>query len=295
MTARTETPTAAGDLAGRTFFITGATAGIGRAVAQGLAARGATLIIGARSEPKAEETVRSLRQLYPRAQFSIVSLDLSSLASVRDAAGRVLASGRPINVLINNAGRRVGRGGTTADGFDVTIETNHVGPFLLTEMLLPALAAAPQGRIVNVASRAHMRVRRFGWGALARPPRVHGGFFIYGMSKLMNVLHAKELARRLAGTRITTYSLHPGVVASDFWRELPGPVQWLLKLRMISNEEGALTPLYCATAPELSTRSGRYYAGCREVRPSRLALDAALARELYDRTEAAIQSVPPDR
>jgi dehydrogenase/reductase SDR family protein 13 len=115
------------------------------------------------------------------------------------------------------------------------------------------------------------------------------------MSKLMNVLHAKELARRLAGTRITTYSLHPGVVASDFWRELPGPVQWLLKLRMISNEEGALTPLYCATAPELSTSSGRYYARCREVQPSRLALDAGLARDLYDRTEAAIQSVPPDR
>jgi dehydrogenase/reductase SDR family protein 13 len=295
MTARTESPMAAGDLAGRTFFITGATAGIGRAVAQGLAARGATLIIGARSEPKAEETVRRLRHLYPRAQFSIVSLDLSSLASVRDAAGRVLASGRPIDVLINNAGRRAGRGGTTRDGFDVTIETNHVGPFLLTEMLLPALTAAPQGRIVNVASRAHIRVRRFGWGALARPPRVHGGFFIYGMSKLMNVLHAKELARRLAGTRITTYSLHPGVVASDFWRELPGPVQWLLKLRMISNDAGALTPLYCATAPELSTSSGRYYARCREVQPSRLALDAELARELYDRTEAAIQSVPPDR
>jgi retinol dehydrogenase-12 len=294
MAAGTSAADAAG-LAGRTFFITGATAGIGRAVAEGLAARGATLIIGARSAAKADETVRSLRQRYPRAQFSIVPLDLSNLASVREAAGRVLASGRPIDVLINNAGRRAGRGGTTPDGFDVTIETNHVGPFLLTEMLLPALTAAPQGRIVNVASRAHVRVRRFRWGALARPPRIQGGFLIYGMSKLMNVLHATELARRLAGTRVTTYSLHPGVVASDFWRDLPGPVQWLLKLRMISNEEGARTPLYCATAPELGTTSGRYYARCREVQPSRLARDAGLARELYDRTEAAIQSVTPDR
>jgi retinol dehydrogenase-12 len=286
---------AAADLRDRTFFITGATAGIGRAVAEGLAARGATLIIGARSDAKAQETVRALRQVSPQLDCSVVALDLASLASVREAARQVLASGRPIDVLINNAGRRAGRGGTTADGFDVTIETNHVGPFLLTELLLPALTAAPQGRIVNVASRAHVRVRRFNWGALARPPRIHGGLYIYGMSKLMNVLHAKELARRLAGTRITTYSLHPGVVASDFWRELPGPVQWLLKLRMISNAEGARTPLYCATAPELSTTTGRYYARCREVQPSRLAMDAGLARELYDRTEAAIQSVPPDR
>ncbi len=162
-------------------------------------------------------------------------------------------------------------------------------------MLLPALTAAPQGRIVNVASRAHTRVWRFTWGALARPPRIRGGMYIYATSKLMNVLRAKELARRLAGTRVTTYSLHPGVVASEFWRDLPGPVQWLLKLRMISNEAGALTPLYCATAPELSTTSGRYYAWCREAQPSRLAMDAGLARELYDRTEAAIQSVPPDR
>jgi retinol dehydrogenase-12 len=286
---------AAASLRDRTYFITGATAGIGRAVAEGLAARGATLIIGARSDAKAQETVRALRQVNPQLECAVVALDLASLASVRDAAREVLASGRPIDVLINNAGRRAGRGGTTADGFDVTIETNHVGPFLLTELLLPALTAAPQGRIVNVASRAHVRVRRFNWGALARPPRIHGGLYLYAISKLMNVLHAKELARRLAGTRITTYSLHPGVVASDFWRELPGPVQWLLKLRMISNEEGARTPLYCATAPELSTTTGRYYARCREVQPSRLAVDAGLARELYDRTEAAIQSVPPDR
>ena len=94
----------------------------------------------------------------------------------------------------------------------------------------------------------------------------------------MNVLHAKELARRLAGTRVTTYSLHPGVVASEFWRDLPGAVQWLLKLRMISNEAGALTPLYCATAPESSTTSGRYYAWCREAQPSRLAMDAGCPR-----------------
>src|ERR1700683_1337291 len=179
------------DLNGRTFFITGATAGIGRAVAEVLARRGATLILGARSDVKAQETVRALRQLRPGLECSVVPLALASLASVRTAATRVLAPGSPIEVLINNAGRRAGRGGTTADGFDVTIETNHVGQFLLTEMLLPALTAAPQGRIGNGAGRAHARVWRFTWGALARPPRIRGGLYIYATSKLMNVLHAK--------------------------------------------------------------------------------------------------------
>jgi NAD(P)-dependent dehydrogenase (short-subunit alcohol dehydrogenase family) len=282
------------DLVGRTVFITGATGGIGRTTAQALAARDATVIIGARSEEKARPLVEELRQLHPRAVLSFVLIDLASLASVRRAADTMLASGRPLDVLINNAGR-AGRGGMTVDGFEITIGTNHIGPFLLTELLLPMLGAATQGRIVNVASRAHMGVKRLDWGALARPPGIKGGIGAYGVSKLMNVLHAKELARRLSDTRITTYALHPGVVASDIWRELPRPVQWVMKRFMISNEEGARTSLYCATAPELSTSSGRYYDKCQDVQPSRLAMDDALARELYVRTDAAIRAATPDR
>jgi NAD(P)-dependent dehydrogenase (short-subunit alcohol dehydrogenase family) len=281
------------DFAGRTFFITGATSGIGRATAAALAARDATVIIGARSEDKARQFIDELHRRYPRADLSVVTIDLASLASVRRAADVVLASGRPLDVLINNAGR-AGRGGTTADGFEITIGTNHVGPFLLTELLLPALRDATQGRIVNVASRAHMGVKRLDWGAIARPPGIKGGISAYGVSKLMNVLHAKELARRLADTRITTYSLHPGVVASDIWRELPRPVQWVMMRFMISNEEGARTSLYCATAAELSTSSGRYYDKCREAQPSRLAMDESLARELYVRSDAAIRAATPN-
>lgn len=280
------------DLAGRTFFITGATSGIGRATVQALAARDATVIIGARSEEKARSFLQELRGQHPRAELSFVSIDLASLASVRKAADTILASAQPLDVLINNAGR-AGRGGTTTDGFEITIGTNHVGPFLLTELLLPKLRDAVQGRIVNVASRAHMGVKRLDWGALARPPGIRGGFGAYGVSKLMNVLHAKELARRLADTRITTYALHPGVVASDIWRELPRVVQWIMMRFMISNEAGARTSVYCATAPELSTSSGRYYDECREAQPSRLAMDENLARELYVRSDAAIRSATP--
>jgi hypothetical protein len=108
------------------------------------------------------------------------------------------------------------------------------------------------------------------------------------MTKLMNVLHAKELARRLSGTKGTTCSLHPGAVASNIWRAIPQPIQWLMKQFMLSNEEGARTPLYCATAPELASITGRFYDKCREVAPNRLAEDEALARELWTRTEQAV-------
>ena len=104
----------------------------------------------------------------------------------------------------------------------------------------------------------------------------------------MNVLHAKELAHRLAGTRVTTYALHPGAVASNIWRSLPRPLQWFGKLFMLSNERGAESPLYCGTAAELAATTGRYYDRTREAKPSPLAEDAALAQELWTRTEAAL-------
>jgi dehydrogenase/reductase SDR family protein 13 len=132
-------------------------------------------------------------------------------------------------------------------------------------------------------------VKRIDWTVLERrtTPR-RGGFHDYAVTKLMNVLHAKELARRLAGTSVTTYALHPGVVASNIWRALPGPLQWLSKLFMISNEEGARTPLYCATAAEIAHVSGRYYSGGREARSNPVADDPVLGRELWMRSESAV-------
>jgi retinol dehydrogenase 12 len=135
-------------------------------------------------------------------------------------------------------------------------------------------------------------VKRIDWTRLERrtEPR-KSGFADYAATKLMNILHAKELARRLTDTRVTTYALHPGGVKSNIWRALPGPVQWVIKLFLISNEEGAKTQLYCATAPELAGVTGRYYDKSREVRPNPLADDPAPARELWTRTESAIASV----
>lgn len=278
----------AADLQGRTFFVTGANSGIGRAMVEALAARGASVVLASRSKERTEPVLDGIRRSHPGANAEFLEIDVSDLASVRTAAGRFLATGRPIDVLVNNAGI-AGTRALSRDGFDLTYATNHIGPFLLTNLLLPRLRAAPEGRIVNVSSVAHMGVKRLDWAGLERraePKR--SGFPDYAVTKLMNVLHAKELARRLAGTRVTTSALHPGAVASNIWRAVPQPFQWLLKQFLLSNEEGAQTPLYCATAPELATVTGRYYDKCREVAPNPLADDDALAQELWVRTEAAI-------
>jgi retinol dehydrogenase 12 len=270
-----------------TYIVTGSNSGIGRATAEALVAGGGSVVLAGRSEERTRPVIEALRRQHGDADVTFLSLDLGDLAHVRRAAEAFLDSGRPLDVLINNAGLAAAAGVTT-DGFEITVGTNHVGPFLLTSLLLPKLIEAPQGRVVNVASRAHMGVKAMNWGALARPPAGPRGLAAYAISKLMNILHAKELARRLAGTRVTTYSLHPGVVASDIWRAIPRPIQWGMKLFMATNEDGAKTPVYCATAPELATTSGRYYERCREAQPSALATDDSLARELYARSEEAI-------
>ena len=276
------------DLAGHTFLVTGANSGLGRATVEALAARGGAVVLASRSEERTRPVLDAIRQRHPAADAGFLQLDVADLASVRRAAAAFLATGRRLDVLMNNAGV-AGTRGLSADGFDLTYATNHIGPFLLTNLLLPRLLEAPQGRVVNVSSVAHMGIKAINWAVLERrtvPKR--SGFPDYGVTKLMNVLHAKELGRRAAGTRVTTYALHPGGVASNIWRALPAPAQWLLKLFLISNEEGARTQLYCATAPELATATGRYYDKVREARCNPLSDDANLARELWVRTEAAI-------
>lgn len=276
------------NLAGRTVLITGANSGLGRASAHALAAHGATLVLAARSEARTQPVLDEIRRAHPAAQVEFLRLDLASLASVRAAAERVLASGRRLDVLMNNAGV-AGTAGLTEDGFEITIGTNYIGHFYLTSLLVPRLLEAPNGRIVNIASVAHERVRAVDWRWLeCRTTGAKSGFDMYAASKLMNILHARELARRLAATHVTTYAVHPGGVASNIWRSLPWIVRRVLMLFLVSNEEGARTQVWCATAPELATSSGRYYYECREARGTKLSRNPTLGTELYDRTEHAI-------
>jgi NAD(P)-dependent dehydrogenase (short-subunit alcohol dehydrogenase family) len=271
-----------GDLAGRTFLVTGANTGIGRTTAQGLAARGATVFAACRSEVKTRPVIEEINRGAGTAEF--LTLDLGDLASVRACAQAFLDSGAPLHGLINNAGL-AGKRGLTQSGFELTFGTNHVGPFLLTSMLLDRLQQSAPSRIVNVASEAHFHVGGIDYDAVREPTKTRTGLREYAFSKLANVLHAQELARRLDGTGVTTYSLHPGAVASDVWRQVPWPIRPLIKLRMRSTEDGAKTSLYCATAPELAAESGLYYED-EQAKPAGRAATAKNAAELWERSAA---------
>lgn len=277
-------------LADKTFVITGANTGIGRANALALAERKiGRLVVVARSLERTEPVLRELRALHPEGTFDFVATDLGDLASVRRAADAILEADRPIDVLINNAGL-AGVQGQTKDGFELAFGTNHVGHYLLTEKLLPLVRRSPEGRIVIVASHGHYRAKGIDWDAVRKPSATLTAFPEYCVSKLANVLHAKELARRLEGTNVTTYSLHPGGVASDIWKRRMGPFAVLLRPFLITNEQGAKTQLHCETAPELARESGLYYDKERPKKPSPLALDVALQDELRGRSDEYVKA-----
>jgi NAD(P)-dependent dehydrogenase (short-subunit alcohol dehydrogenase family) len=269
------------DLAGRLIVVTGANTGIGRSTAQKLAGRGASLVLACRSEDRARPVLDSILAEGGEARF--VLLDLADLASVRRCAAEIERLGRPVDVLLNNAGL-AGHRGVTRDGFELTFGTNHLGHFLLTMLLARPLRAAAGARVVNVSSQAHYDAKGIDFEALRRPTRTITGVPEYEVSKLANVLFTEELARRAGAGGPHTYAVHPGVVASDAWRRVPWPIRPLMKLRMISNDEGARTSVHCATSPAVAGETGRYYDECRPKEPSPLAHDAALARRLWDKS-----------
>jgi len=271
------------ELGGRTFLVTGANTGIGKATAEGLAARGAAVYVAARSRDKGEAAVAAIRAAAGSDSVSFLALDLADLESVRACAEAFLARGEPLHVLVNNAGVGGGRG-LTKQGFEHMFGVNHLGHFLLTQLLLDRLVSSGPSRVVTVASDAHYSARGIDWDAVQRPARGITGLGEYAVSKLCNVLFSQELARRTAGTGVTAYALHPGVVASDIWRRVPWPVRPLITRRMLSVDEGAATSLYCATSPEVAEDSGLFYDKCAP-RPASQVATPELAAELWQRSE----------
>ncbi|HEY6279149.1 MAG TPA: SDR family oxidoreductase [Streptosporangiaceae bacterium] len=272
------------DLAGRTFLVTGGNSGIGLAAARGLAARGGRVHLACRSGDKGRAAAAAITAATGNDQVGFLPLDLADLASVRACAVAFLALGEPLHVLVNNAGVGGSRG-LTADGFELAFGTNHLGHFALTTALLDHLAASAPARVVTVASDAHFQAKGVDFGSLRQPTRTWTGLPEYSVSKLCNVLFNQELARRTDGRGITSYALHPGVVASDLFRRVPQPFRSLIKLRMISTEQGAQTSLYCATDPGLAGATGRFYDKCAEREPSRVATPE-LGRRLWEQSEA---------
>ena len=270
-------------MSGQTVLVTGGNTGIGRATALALAGQGARVYVACRSAAKGEGAAAAIRAATGNEAVFLLPLDLADLASVRSCAAGFLAYGEPLHVLVNNAGVGGARG-LTRQGFELTFGVNHLGHFLLTQLLLDRLVASAPARVVTVSSDSHYSARGIDFDALRRPARGITGMREYAVSKLCNVLFSQELARRVADTGVHTYALHPGVVASDIWRRVPWPVRPLVTRRMLSVTDGAATSLYCATSPEVASDSGLFYDSCARRDPSPVATPE-LGRELWQRSE----------
>jgi len=271
------------ELEGRTFLVTGANTGIGRATSEDLAHRGARVILACRSAEKTLPVIDAIRDDTGNDRLEHLPLDLADLDSVRTATATLVERGEPIDVLIANAGV-AGQRGETAQGWELAFGINHLGHFLFVTSLLDLLRAGAPARVVIVASQAHADAKDLDADQLRGRTRTITGLKEYNRSKLANVLFAQELARRVDPAEIGVYALHPGVVASDIWRRIPWPIRPLMTRAMISNEEGARTSLWCATSDDPALVSGGYFDSCAPKDPSGLATPD-LAAWLWDHSE----------
>ncbi|XP_051969284.1 retinol dehydrogenase 12-like isoform X1 [Xyrauchen texanus] len=267
----------------KTVIITGANTGIGKETARDLAKRGARVIMACRDLEKAEEARKELMEDSGNQNIVINKLDLSDTKSIRAFAELINKEEKKVNILINNAGIMMCPFSKTADGFEMQFGVNHLGHFLLTYLLLDILKKSAPARIINVASVAHT------WGSIClddiNSEKSYSPRRAYGQSKLANILCTHSLAKRLQGTGVTVYSLHPGVVQSELFRNLSKPVQIAVKVfRPFTKTtvQGAQTTIYCAVESELDKESGGYYSDCATARCSREASDDEMAQKLWE-------------
>jgi retinol dehydrogenase-12 len=276
------------DMTGRTCLITGATNGIGRAAARALARLGAGLVLVGRDRERGERVVDEICRESGNRDVALLVADLSSQAQVRQLASEFLAAGRPLHVLLNNAGVVNLHRETTVDGRETTFAVNHLAYFLLTELLLPRLKESAPARIVNVASDAHAQAGgRLDFEDLDSS-RSYSVMRVYGKSKLANILFTRELARRLEGSGVTANCLHPGFVGSNFARNngvIADVVMTLLRPFARSPEKGAETAVYLASSPEVEGVSGGYFVDCRAREPRDFARNDEDARQLWEVSE----------
>jgi NAD(P)-dependent dehydrogenase (short-subunit alcohol dehydrogenase family) len=274
-------------MSGKTCLVTGATSGIGKETAVRLATLGATVIIVARTAARGETAGEDIRRRVPRARVEAVTADLSSLAQVRRLAQEVLARYDRLDVLVNNAGVIMTRRVLTADGLETTFATNHLGPFLLTNLLRGRLERSAPARVVTVSSGAHKQVRTIPWDDLARGAP-DGQAQSYPLSKLLNILFTVELARRLRDTGVTANCLHPGFVRSALGRDVTGVLGAVVRLVLPFQPgpaTGADTSVYLAGSPEVAEVTGGYFVKRKPARPSALATDDRAAARLWTLSE----------
>jgi len=272
------------DVRGRTILVTGATSGIGREAAVELARRGARVVIVGRDRERTERARASVAERSASADVSHLLGDFSSQASIRELAQAFRSRHDRLHVLVNNAGGVNKTRRLSAEGIEATFAVNHLGYYLLTDLLRDVLVKSAPARVVVVASIGHRR------GSLDFDDlgfaRGYSTMRAYARSKLANVLFASELARRLAGTGVTANSLHPGTVDTNIWSGAPWWAKPIIRLLyrpfFSSAEKGGSYIVDLAANPALEGVTGKYFEEGRLVDPSRLAMDAVLARRLWE-------------
>jgi retinol dehydrogenase-14 len=271
------------DLAGRTVLITGATGGIGKATALGLAGMGARVLITGRDRGRTEDTAREIRAAGDAGVEGFVA-DLSSQSEVRRLADEVLRRYPRIDVVINNVGGYWNNRHVTVDGLEHTFALNHLAPFLLTNLLLENLKHGAAARVVTVSSNAHT-MGRIDFDDL-QGESSYSGARAYNQSKLANVLFTYELARRLQATSVTANAVHPGLVSTGFGAGDPGRTQRLfvpvLRPFMRTPAQGAATSIHAASAPDLERTTGHYFVKSKPTRSSKRSYDESVAARLWE-------------
>ncbi|KAK9829188.1 hypothetical protein WJX72_004385 [[Myrmecia] bisecta] len=291
------------DLTGKVAIVTGGNSGIGVETVRALAHAGAKVLLTSRSVQAGQKVAEEIAQSGVQGTVEVHQLDLADQASVHVFTNSVKASKTRLDILILNAGVMMCPKSTTKDGFEMQLGTNVHGHLALVQDLLPTLQAqAHPVRIVVVSSRAHTFPKRwFGGGIelsdLHWQHRPYNSWGAYGQSKLGNVLMAKELARRYAGTNIKAFSLHPGSIQTGLQKHSPFASFYSLLPKRITGSktvaEGAATSIYAAVSPDLEQHSGAYLSNCAIETPSAAAEDAALAVKFYDQVSAEIKAGKP--
>jgi NAD(P)-dependent dehydrogenase (short-subunit alcohol dehydrogenase family) len=293
-------------ISGKTCIITGGTSGIGAAAALGLARRGARIAIVGRNPHRCEEAARSIAQRAGAGSVEWLACDLSSQVRVRRLASECLARFPRIDVLVNNAGAIFEYRQESVDDVEMTLALNHLGPFVLTNLLLERLKQSVPSRVITVSSGAHTDVPSFDfddpeakrtgyptdWGrslfySIAKPWG-HPAFVQYAQTKLANLLFAFELARRLEGSGVTSNALDPGLVATNFSAH-PGVYMWFMRRYGtwfgVLPEEGAKTIVHLAAAPDIEGVTGAYFKKEQQAEPSAASRDFAAAQRLWRLSE----------
>ncbi|XP_004682135.1 PREDICTED: retinol dehydrogenase 11 [Condylura cristata] len=269
-------------LPGKVVVITGANTGIGKETARELAQRGARVYLACRDVQKGELVAKEIQVMTGNKQVLVRKLDLADTKSIRAFAKEFLAEEKHLHILINNAGVMMCPYSKTADGFEMHIGVNHLGHFLLTHLLLDRLKESAPSRVVNLSSLAH-HMGKIHFHNLHGEKFYNSGL-AYCHSKLANILFTQELARRLKGSSVTTYSVHPGTVHTELIRHSTF-VRWMWRLFSFfikTPQQGAQTTLHCAIAEGLEGLSGSHFSDCCLARVSAQGRNETIARRLWD-------------